>query len=247
MTPWMRRLHKWVGLLIGLQLVLWMASGTVMALLDHDRVQGHQFRAHATAAKPWPADTLPAAQMLARVPSAYTVATAWLLERPVYQIATPKGPLLLDARTATAIEIDAALATAIARASYNGPGQPQAPRLLERSQEARDHAGRLWRVDFDDVEDTSVYLSAGTGDVVVHRNRTWRLFDVFWMLHIMDYANRTNFNNLLVIGAGIGGLWIALTGVWLLFASFRLQDFVPRRWRAKHELSVFSSVGTLLR
>jgi Na(+)-translocating NADH:ubiquinone oxidoreductase F subunit len=185
--------------------------------------------------------------VIARVPRAQTVTSAWLLERPVYHVATPEGPLLLDARSAANIEVNAALATAVARASYTGPGQAQAPLLLERSQEARDHTGRLWRVDFDDAEDTTVYVSAATGEVAEHRNRTWRLFDVFWMLHIMDYAKRTNFNNPLVIGAGIGGLWIALTGVWLLFASFRLQDFVPRWWRARHELSVFAGDGSLLR
>ena len=40
MTPWMRTIHKWVGLLIGLQFVLWLASGLMMSLLDHDQVQG---------------------------------------------------------------------------------------------------------------------------------------------------------------------------------------------------------------
>ena len=33
MTPWMRTLHKWVGLIIGLQLLLWMASGVMMSWL----------------------------------------------------------------------------------------------------------------------------------------------------------------------------------------------------------------------
>ncbi|NNC24713.1 hypothetical protein HKX41_11280, partial [Salinisphaera sp. USBA-960] len=44
MTQWMRRIHKWLGLAIGLQFVLWMASGLVMSLLSHDKVQGHEFR-----------------------------------------------------------------------------------------------------------------------------------------------------------------------------------------------------------
>lgn len=247
MTPWMRTMHKWLGLVIGLQLILWMTSGMMMALLDHDRVQGQQFRAAPPTLSPWPADVVAPDRVIAKVPAARTVASAWLQARPVYQVTTPTGQRLFDARTGAGIVLDAALATAIARASYTGPGDPQAPQLLQRSSEAREHAGRLWRVDFNDGEDTSVYLSAETGEVIVHRNRTWRLFDVFWMLHIMDYAERTNFNNPLVIGAGIGGLWIALTGVWLLFASFRLQDFVPRRWRAKHELAVFSGDGSLLR
>ena len=66
MTPWMRRLHKWVGLVIALQFVLWMGSGLVMSLLPHDRVQGHEHRAeHAHAPAAWPATALPPGQVLA--------------------------------------------------------------------------------------------------------------------------------------------------------------------------------------
>ena len=35
---WLRRIHKWVGILIGLQFLLWAISGTAMALLDMERV-----------------------------------------------------------------------------------------------------------------------------------------------------------------------------------------------------------------
>ncbi len=86
-----------------------------------------------------------------------------------------------------------------------------------------------------------------TGEVLYHRDKTWRLFDVFWMLHIMDYTGRKNFNNPLVVTAAIGGLWLALTSIWLLFASFHWSEFVPRRWRPARELSVFGPDGTRLR
>jgi len=143
--------------------------------------------------------------------------------------------------------VDATLATALATASYTGEGDPAPPQRLARTLEARDHEGPLWRVDFADSEDTTVYVSAQNGAVLEHRNRTWRLFDVFWMLHIMDYTGRKNFNNPLVVMMGIGGLWMALCGVWLLVASFRLSEFVPQRWRRARELVVFDPDGTRLR
>ena len=34
----LRKLHKWLGLIIGLQVVLWAASGVMFAWLDHDDV-----------------------------------------------------------------------------------------------------------------------------------------------------------------------------------------------------------------
>ena len=42
LTPLLfRRIHKWVGLILSLQFLLWALSGSVMALLDKDRVGGH--------------------------------------------------------------------------------------------------------------------------------------------------------------------------------------------------------------
>lgn len=240
MTPWMRRMHKWVGLLIGVQFVLWMASGAMMSLLDAEKVGGRQFRVKASAPGSWPVGAVPAANLLANMDAPVrSVATSWLLSQPVYVIDSVQGTRLHAAMTGQRLDIDAQSARSLAMASYSGPGKPGKPRLLASTSEARNHTGPLWAVDFADAEDTSVYLSATTGAVLEHRNRTWRLFDVFWMLHIMDYTERKDFNNPLVITSGIGGLWLALTGVWLLMTSLRLSEFVPARWRARRMLDVY--------
>ena len=42
---WLRRIHKWVGLVIGLQLLIWAISGTAMALLPMDEVAGGESQA----------------------------------------------------------------------------------------------------------------------------------------------------------------------------------------------------------
>jgi len=66
-------------------------------------------------------------------------------------------------------------------------------------------------------------------------------------LHIMDYTGREDFNNTLVVMAASGGLWIALSGAWLLVTSFRLGEFIPARWRPRRELGVFDAEGGKLR
>ena len=105
MTPWMRKIHKWIGLLIGLQFVLWLSSGLVMSLLDHDQVQGHEYRAHASEPRPWPNDALPASAVLVGGQSSVQrVSSAWLLERPVYQAYDGQKTRLSDAMTGEAID-----------------------------------------------------------------------------------------------------------------------------------------------
>jgi len=41
-----------------------------------------------------------------------------------------------------------------------------------------------------------------------------------WMLHIMDYENRQDAHNPLLITAQISGLLFAISGLWLLIYSF---------------------------
>lgn len=247
MTQWLKKIHKWLGLLIGLQLLLWMASGVVMSLLDAEKVRGREFRVPPAARAAWPAQALPVSQALKTVQvDAQSVSTGWLGQEPVYRLATDQGVRLISALRGTEIVLDGGLAQRLAQASYRGPGQAGPAELQPPSLETRAHEGKVWRVPFSDGDDTTVYLSQH-GDVLEHRNSTWRLFDFFWMLHIMDYTGRKDFNNPLVVSAAVGGLWLALSGIWLLFTSFRLADFIPRRLRASKSLQVLSSDGSRLR
>ena len=248
MTPWMRRIHKWVGLLIGIQFVLWMASGVVMSLFDAQKVQGREFRVRPAPPAPWPETALPVDTVLANAGNRVrTVSTGWLSDRPIYVLADGEETRLVDATNGKIFDIDAQLALQLARASYSGKGLPGAPIKLGQTLETRSHPGPVWKVDFLDAEDTSVYLSAQTGQVLEHRNRTWRLFDVFWMFHIMDYFERKDFNNPLVITSAVGGLWLAMTGLWLLITSFSLPELIPSRWRGSRELTVYSADGVKLK
>ena len=250
MTPWMRRLHKWVGLVIALQFVLWMGSGLVMSLLPHDRVQGHEHRAeHAHEPATWPATVLPPGQVLAGAGQPVrSLEASWLRDRPVYRLTGKSGTWLVDATDGRRVDVDAATAAAIASDDYEGEASPGTPeRMDEPTLEVRGHEGPIWRVPFADEAATTLYVSGQDGRVLERRNDTWRLFDIVWMLHIMDYTGRKNFNNPLVVMMAAGGLWIALSGLWLLVASFRLSEFVPARWRPAREVTVFDTDGTKLR
>ncbi len=248
MTPWMRKIHKWVGLVIAVQFVLWMASGVIMSLLDASKVAGREFRIMPAAAPAWPGNVMPVDAVLAKSSAqVMNISSGWLLGQPVYQMVNDKAAWMVDAVNGTPVVLDAALATRIAQASYSGSGKPESARLLKYTLETRKHKEPVWGIEFSDADDTTVYVSANTGKVLEHRNSTWRLFDFFWMLHIMDYAERENFNNNLLVTSAVGGLFMALTGVWLLVTSFRLAEFIPQRLRRASSINVFGDDGSKLR
>ncbi|WP_169444485.1 2Fe-2S iron-sulfur cluster-binding protein [Massilia niastensis] len=216
-----------------------------MSLLDSKKVQGREFRIKPPAPAEWPRNVLAADAILAAsADKVMAITSGWLLDRPIYRLQNDKRSWLVNAADGTGVTVDANLALDLARASYSGPGNAGAPSLLDFTLETRAHKEPVWRVDFDDADDTSVYVSSRSGAVLEHRNSTWRLFDLFWMLHIMDYSERTNFNNPLLVSSAIGGLWMALTGVWLLFASIRLAEFVPSRWRRSRTVNLLDQHGT---
>lgn len=219
-----RRIHKWVGLILGIQFVLWALSGSMMALLDSDAVGGHD--GPTMHAMPVTTDDLlsPVALVSGRAVSAMILRD--VAGRPTYEVTDTAGTRLLDATTGRRIFVDRDLASAIASHGVSAPVRNVAL-LAKPNLEARDHAGPMWRVDFSDAQNSSAYISSTTGRHLVTRGDTWRTWDFFWMLHNMDYISRSSFNHPLIIFVAFGVLWLSLTGFYLLFKSFRQRDF---RW-----------------
>ncbi len=88
----------------------------------------------------------------------------------------------------------------------------------------------VWQITLDDPDGTRIYVSPDTGDVLARRNDYWRLYDFFWMLHIMDYETRDDFNNPLIIVASITASLFVISGVILLYFRFGPQ---VQRMRAR--------------
>ena len=207
-----------------------------MALLDHEQVSGGH-KPPAAEPPPLPASGTAWPRIVETLGSTPVDAVALrpLLDRQVYEIGTGGGVLLFDAATGMPLQVNAALARQVAEAGYEGGGQVSSvTRLGELSLAVRNHELPIWRVDFEDEQNSSFYVSGSTGKLLERRNETWRLWDFFWMLHNMDYVNRTSFNHPLIVTVAFGALWLAVTGVYLLFkTSWKAEGRWLRRRRAR--------------
>src|SRR3546814_11580188 len=124
MTPWIRKLHKWVGLIIALQFVVWTASGLTMSLLDADIVAGHQHRTdHADGPRAWPTGMLSPARVVAMAERpVQTVEAFGLQDRPVYQLVYASTPWLVDAANGKSVLVDSVIARGNAAGDLPGTG-----------------------------------------------------------------------------------------------------------------------------
>lgn len=221
-----RTLHKWFGLILGLQFLLWSVSGAMMALLDHHKVSG-ETSVRERAPVVLPAEAASLSQIAGALDQpVLKLRIKTLGAAPVYEATTAQGVTLLDAATAAPVTIDADKAGRLAAAVFKGPEGVASIRKVETANlETRKLALPAWRVEFADDQHTTLFVSARTGEVLGLRNDTWRLWDVFWMIHIMDYTERESFNHPLIVTVATGVAWLALSGVILLFRAFRRSDF----------------------
>lgn len=223
---WLRKLHKWVGLVIGLQFLVWAISGTAMALLDMEEVAGGEMAELSSVPLPTAGTAWPRIQNDLRGERLSGVSVRALPEGPAIEVATAKGVKLFDAATGEPIAIDRSRASAIASAAHPRQAPVIGARPLnELTLAVREHELPIWQVDFRDDASSSYYVSATTGELLERRNETWRWWDFFWMLHNMDYAKRTSFNHPLIIMVGFAMAWLAVTGFWLLFRTMWRHDF----------------------
>jgi uncharacterized iron-regulated membrane protein len=232
---WLRRIHKWVGLVIGLQVFLWVVSGTAMALLDMDEVAGGEMTDPAAAPLPAAGRAWPRIQNELQGKPISKISIRQLPGGPAIEVATADGVKLFDGATGDPIVIDRARATAVAAAAHPGKApvisvQP----LKELTLAVREHELPIWQVDFRDQKHSSYYVSGATGALLERRNDSWRWWDFFWMLHNMDYAKRTSFNHPLIIMVGFAMAWLAVTGFWLLFRTMWRHDFAWFKRRRSH-------------
>ena len=240
---WLRRIHKWVGLIIGLQFLVWAISGAAMALLDMEEVAGGHAAETVSQALPAGSGAWPRVQAAMSGQPFTKLTVRNLPQGPVYQVTAPMGVRLFSATDGAPVVIDRASATAIARAAHpDGAAIMSAKPLTVVTLAVREHELPIWQVNFRDEANSSYYVSGSTGEVLERRNDSWRWWDFFWMLHNMDYANRTSFNHPLIIMVGFATAWLAATGFWLLFRTMWRHDFTAiRRLRAAYSNASSSS------
>ncbi len=217
-----RAIHRWLGLVTGVQLLFWCAGGFVFSTHEIEWVRGNHGRDKSPPAT-LPADgiaTSPAGAIAASdLAAVHEVTLTTLLGKPVYRLAGQGGTALVDAASGEAFTIDEAQARAIARADR--AKQPEVSRAtLITGHAPVEFRGRdlpAWRVELADAGNMHVYIDQSTGVIAARRNDAWRRFDFFWMLHTMDYSGRDDFNTPWLIGFSVLGLLSVGSGwtIWL--------------------------------
>ena len=244
----LKRFHKWLSLLVGLQLLIWLGTGLYFNIMDHQKASGNQFRQSPTIAQVDISRLVEPQLVLSRSKLAVSLKQISLLEQPYYLLTHQKGLYshfnnnysLADAYTGKSVVIDEKLASKLAQASYKGEGIIKSVvKLSPPYDDIPREQNDVWQINYADFIKTSVYIDAGSGRVVKHSNDDKRFADIFFMLHFMDYGSEGSFNNVQIIIFAIFMLFFSLTGlIWTIELGLNGQYKISLR-RKTRKLTLF--------
>ncbi len=220
------RFHQWLGLILGAQLVLWVASGVIMSWFHIKDVRG-ETRSNLTFQPELVAQNFVApGGIIAQTDGAQNVELTHFMGQIVYITSGNNQDYMFDALTGEKLSpLKEAKIKEIADQDYSGDADIIKARLLTKTPKEYRGVTPVWQVQYNDDINTRLYISPNNGNVLSRRNKIWRLYDFFWMLHIMDYDERENFNNPLLKGFAATGLLFVLSGLLLI---------IRRLWSGKY-------------
>lgn len=217
--------HIWLGWLVGVPIVMWLASGLVMTLRPIEEVRGEHLRLKLPPAPlvlPGSAIALPEAglkEMRVVMQGGRAVAiltgTDGTIRRVEFASGTPLPP------------VSAAEARALVAARIKGGEQVTSVTLFPADKTPPDFRRPVaaWRVTLGDA--TNVYVGRDTGEIEAVRTSWWRFYDLAWGLHIMDLQTRENNSHPVLILFAALSLSGALIGCVLMFRRRKARPATP--------------------
>ena len=170
-----RKIHKYVGLLISIQLLLWTVSGLYFSFNKIEKIRGdHYYREVDKSNTSAGLDTV---EMISKN-NAFSI--------------------ILEKTFLTPLELE----------------------VISESKKGSEYRGRnlpLYKVIAKNIEDTyiNVYQNPYSGEILSIRSQSWRIWDFMWGIHIMDWVERDNINNIFLKFFSSLALITSISGIFL--------------------------------
>jgi len=208
-----RKIHKYLSFFISVQLLLWTISGIYFAFNKIELVRGEQYLKKTE-------ESYDLSIFNFKIDKASDIDFQKRLGKEIIIINSNDSVRYLDkfgipVKKMSSIE---AMESVINQTSLT-------PLIAEEvlnekvGSEFRGRSLPIYRVKTKSKDDykINVYINMYSGDVVAIRSDKWRIWDLMWGLHIMDWKERDNIDNLFLKIFSILALVSSLTGIMLFF------------------------------
>ena len=172
----LRKFHKYISLIVSVQLLLWTISGIYFSFNKIENVRGEQYRIENKAPSP-------------------------NQKEQTKMLSTEEAEKIVSLKT-TLTPIQSMLIEEEARGSeFRGRNLPLYKVISEN----------------ENGKKINVYVDPFSGEVSAIRSLQWRIWDFMWGIHIMDWVERDNIDNLWLKVFSFIALFTSLSGIILFF------------------------------
>jgi len=208
-----RNTHKYLSFFISLQLFLWTISGIYFAFNKIELVRGEQYR--LTESFPIDFDEVKFSRS-----DVQQVKAINRLGETIFVVSGSKGTEYLDAFGSPVNKLNRNEVFEIV--SLSSTLFPIDLEEISESSKGSEFRGRdlpLYKVTSLNDKDKKInlYLNVFSGEITAVRSFQWRIWDLMWGFHIMDWQTRDKINNIFLKIFSILALVSSISGILLFF------------------------------
>ena len=208
-----RKIHKYLSFFISLQLLLWTVSGIYFAFNKIELVRGEQYLNHVET-------NFDLSKLNIEIEKAKAVEFKKRLGQEIVIIKTKDTTKYLNMTGQPLKKIS--MEDAMNSVSSQTILIPFATEEVVNEKSGSEYRGRslpIYRVKSKNEKgaELNVYINIYSAEVVAIRSNKWKIWDLMWGFHIMDWKERDNIDNLLLKIFSILALVSSVTGIMLFF------------------------------
>ena len=213
-----RKIHRYLGLFLGIQFLFWTISGLYFSWTDIDEIHGDQYK--NLKYQPQAFNNLISPSDLKIQNGINSIELRDINNSPFYWINKEQLYNAIDG--SLKVEITKEEAIYVAK-NYMKKGLEVVDiNLIDKTGKHHEYREKLlpaYVITYANDENIKAYVSIKDGKFQTVRHQSWRWFDFLWMTHTMDYEGRDNFNTIVLRAFSLLGLITVLSGFLLWFTS----------------------------
>jgi len=213
-----RKIHRYLGLFLGVQFLLWTVSGLYFSWTDIDEIHGDQFKNLEYQPKAF--DSLMSPTTIKVIGGLKTIELRDLDNKPHYWV---NNSQLINANNGELRNGITELEALYVAENHMKQGlEVVAVDLIKEAGKHHEYRQKFlpaFVISYKSDENIKAYVSVIDGKFQTVRHQDWRWFDFLWMTHTMDYEGRDNFNTIILRAFSLLGLITVFSGFLLWFTT----------------------------
>ncbi|WP_408046591.1 hypothetical protein [Tenacibaculum crassostreae] len=213
-----RKTHRYLGLFLGIQFLLWTISGLYFSWTDIDEIHGDHYKNLEYQSKAF--NDLISPSKLQISEGIKNIELRDINNTPYYWINNKQLYNAVNGDKKDTITKEEALYIAKNYMKSNLE-VTSIERIIEagKHHEYREKLLPAYVISYKTDAMVKAYVSIKDGKFQTVRHQSWRWFDFLWMTHTMDYEGRDDFNTTVLRAFSLLGLITVLSGFLLWFTS----------------------------